>query len=201
MKFLYTVSNLLFYNLYILWVIKMKETIKKYYIYGILLIGIVGIFFALFYEPSNQNEILYDSSAERTLYLVDVTFDGAVYRKDTFQVLSNTTIKEALDIAGLKSNADISTIKLDDVIESNLRIYVPSINDLTESIATELLNINTASYSELVELPGIGDSRANAIINYIKENGRIESYDELHEIIKGISNANFEEIKTKSVIE
>lgn len=44
---------------------------------------------------------------------------------------------------------------------------------------TLLININYAEASLLMELPGIGESRAEAIIRYREENGAFGSADEL----------------------
>lgn len=43
--------------------------------------------------------------------------------------------------------------------------------DIAETKPKGLININTATSEELQELPGIGESTAEAIINYREENG------------------------------
>lgn len=48
-----------------------------------------------------------------------------------------------------------------------------------------VVNVNTATPDELVLLPGIGDSKARAILAARDERGRFESLDELLEV-KGI---------------
>lgn len=50
------------------------------------------------------------------------------------------------------------------------------------------LNINTATFEQLVAIKGIGPAKAKAILDYIKDNGALVSLDELMEI-KGIGKA------------
>lgn len=58
------------------------------------------------------------------------------------------------------------------------------------------VNINTASREQLMTLPGIGEARANAILQYREEKGGFRSLDELKEI-QGIGEKMFERIKDR----
>lgn len=60
------------------------------------------------------------------------------------------------------------------------------------------IKINTASYSELITLYGIGDKRANKIIEY-RKNKNIESFDELKKLL-GVSDNVIEAIKKKAIL-
>lgn len=57
------------------------------------------------------------------------------------------------------------------------------------------VNINTASKDELMSLEGIGESKANAIIEYRKSN-KFKSIDEIKNV-KGIGDKIFEDIKSQ----
>ena len=57
-----------------------------------------------------------------------------------------------------------------------------------------VVNINTATQTELETLPGIGPSLALNIINYRKENGRFSSIEEIKNV-RGIGDARFENLK------
>lgn len=61
-------------------------------------------------------------------------------------------------------------------------------------LAEGLININTASLEELDSLPGIGEVKAQAIIDYREANGPFGSIEEIMEV-SGIGEATFEKIK------
>lgn len=70
------------------------------------------------------------------------------------------------------------------------------INDeIDESIGdTGLININSADETKLQELPGIGESKAKAIIKYREENGNFKTIEDLLNV-EGIGNSLYEQIK------
>lgn len=62
------------------------------------------------------------------------------------------------------------------------------------------VNINTAGKEELMTLSGVGESRADAIIDYRTENGRFASIEEIMNI-SGIKEGLFGKIKDKITVE
>ena len=59
-----------------------------------------------------------------------------------------------------------------------------------------LISINDASLEDLMTLPGIGNSKALAIINYRNENGPFKSIDDIKNV-SGIGDSLYEKIKNK----
>lgn len=57
-----------------------------------------------------------------------------------------------------------------------------------------IVNINTATQTELETLPGIGPSLALKIINYRNENGKFSSIEEIKNV-SGIGESKFEDLK------
>lgn len=98
----------------------------------------------------------------------------------------------------LKDNSDFEYITLnsgdgrnDDYIKNE------SDSESTKSSYSksyDIVNINTATQTELETLPGIGPSLALKIINYRNENGKFSSIDEIKNV-SGIGESKFEELK------
>ena len=62
-------------------------------------------------------------------------------------------------------------------------------------IALAAVNINTATKDELVSLKGVGEKRAQAIIDYRKKNGPFKTVDDL-EKVPGIGPGIMKQIKS-----
>ena len=62
------------------------------------------------------------------------------------------------------------------------------------------VNINTASKEELLSLKGIGDSRAEDIINYRTENGKFAAIEDIMKV-PGIKQGAFNKIKDNIKVE
>jgi competence protein ComEA len=59
-----------------------------------------------------------------------------------------------------------------------------------------LVNINTATVTELTGVSGIGESRAQAIIDYREKNGAFRSIEDIKKV-EGIKDGLFSKIKDK----
>ncbi len=74
------------------------------------------------------------------------------------------------------------------VISSNLTTQ-------SETKGSELININTCSYEDLLSLNGIGPVKAQAIIEYRSANGGFSSIEEITNV-SGIGEKTFESIRS-----
>ena len=70
----------------------------------------------------------------------------------------------------------------------------PAATDTKAKAGALMVNINKASKDELKNLKGIGDTRAQDIIDYRKKNGDFLSVDEL-EKVKGIGPGTMKQIR------
>lgn len=71
---------------------------------------------------------------------------------------------------------------------------VPEITEEEDS-QSQLVNINTADATELMTLPGIGKTRAAAIIEYRQQNGNFEKIEDIMNV-KGIKTGIFSKINS-----
>ena len=69
----------------------------------------------------------------------------------------------------------------------------------TVSLAAYAININTASVSELVQLPRVGEKTAARIVEYRSEHGPFQRPEELL-LVQGISDAKFREMRPYVVV-
>lgn len=67
------------------------------------------------------------------------------------------------------------------------------------SVPDGLINLNTATVSQLMGLKGIGEVKANAIVRYREENGVFHSIDEILNV-KGIGEKTFEKIRNQITV-
>ncbi len=104
--------------------------------------------------------------------------------KDSFSSLITSDEK---DTNSNESNKEVSSSEEIVSKEENNTENIPSKE-------TSLVNINTASKTELMTLTGIGESKALDIINYREKNGLFKSIEEIKNV-NGIKDATFKKIK------
>ena len=89
-------------------------------------------------------------------------------------------------------------VNIEPCLESGVSIIIPQENDnqiiSTEDNTSNLVNINTASLSELMSLSGIGEAKAKSIISYREINGNFASIEDIKNV-SGISDNIYEKIK------
>lgn len=142
---------------------------------------------------------------DETVTLADICVYvcGQVNSPGIYYIGAGLRVADAIEAAGgITEDAYVEALNLAENVSDGQRIYVPAENETTGSPAdsqsgrTSLININTADASELVTLPGIGESRALSIIAYREENG---AYSKIEDImnVSGIKEAAFSKIKDR----
>jgi len=87
-------------------------------------------------------------------------------------------------------------IPQDDVIYNAIYNEPPSITRIDEN---SIININTASKAELLQLYGIGNKLSERILNYRFEKGRFDTIYDIRNV-DGLSQATFEKIKHRITV-
>ena len=135
------------------------------------------------------------SRAEICVYVCGCVNSPGVYR-----LAQDARVYEALDAAGgAAQDADTDGMNLAQPLSDGERIYVPARGEEQASDAgtvpgVSLININQASAADLVTLPGIGQAKANAIINYRLQHGGFSAKEELLEV-PGIKEGIYDQIE------
>jgi competence protein ComEA len=135
---------------------------------------------------------------------VVVYVSGAVSAPDVYVLPLDARIKDlVLAAGGLTADADPERINLAERLKDSEHIHVPRQGEALDDAAVAadaadatpngLLDLNTASASDLDGLPGIGKSFADRIIEYRTTNGPFTSVDDLQKV-KGIGAALFAKI-------
>ena len=84
-------------------------------------------------------------------------------------------------------------------LDLSSKVNLPIENSENKELIEEKVNINTADKSKLMTLTGIGEAKAEAIIQYREEHDGFRSIEELKQI-EGIKDGVFNKIKDKITV-
>ena len=142
------------------------------------------------------------SPSPAVVLLVDVA--GWVRHPGVYEFEEGARVIDAIDAAGgARTGAMLESLNLAAPLTDGSQILVPK--EGGESSAPvpgeaggaapgALINVNTASATELEALPGVGEVIAQAIVDYRTENGPFTSVDQLLDV-SGIGDATLEDIR------
>ena len=141
--------------------------------------------------------------------VIFVDIKGEVKKPGVYQMKAGDRVKDAIDAAGgLTAEADSQKVNLAQRVEDQMVIVVPKVGEEAETIpagATSKeaskegkVNINTATVEELKTLKGVGEKKAEAIIEYRKKNGSFKTKEDLMKV-RGIGKKLFESFQERSV--
>ncbi|MBB4825785.1 competence protein ComEA [Sporosarcina luteola] len=139
--------------------------------------------------------------------IVDVK--GAVNYPGVYALSDEDRLIDAIEAAGgYLPNADSRLLNHAMKLKDELVIYVPEVGEVLEGLPANTIgseressredgtvNINTASEQELLTIPGIGPSKAAAIIQYREEHGQFPTEEALMKV-SGIGQKTFEKLES-----
>ena len=150
-------------------------------------------------EKTGQDDPIMDRQGEE-ISAVTVYVCGEVLNFGVYTLPSGSRVIDAVEAAGgFTEDACESCINLADFLYDGEMIDILSVQNAHQSeVITDasdgLININTADAGLLKTLPGIGDSKANAIILYRQEHGFFTSIEDIMKI-DGIKEGIFNSIR------
>ncbi len=140
---------------------------------------------------------------------------GAVNSPGVYSLSAGSRLYEAVTMAGgFSAEADPAYHNLARNLEDGERIYIlayAETKELTiqqkaegedgaeESSVSSLLNLNTATKEQLTTLPGIGEARAESILEYRAKVGEFTDIEEIMNI-SGIGEAMFAKIRDRITV-
>ena len=154
---------------------------------------------------------------------VVVHVTGAVIRPGVVTLGEGSRVNDAISAAGgVSPDADTQQLNLARVLTDGEQIRVPRIGEVlpdpapqpggvatpgagtapgkpSDGSASGMVNINTASASDLEKLPGIGSALAQRIVEYRDSHGPFASVDALTDV-PGIGKAKLEALREQATV-
>ncbi|MCA9387083.1 ComEA family DNA-binding protein [Candidatus Dojkabacteria bacterium] len=182
---------------------------KKIVVQNIALTFVALLFlfgFVLAYKYQNQDipQIQFTKAPEFDFLDTDYAYiSGAVTKPGVYEINQSTRIIDLVMMAqGFNNNTDeafvAKSINLAKLVEDSEHIFIPAketvvkkdnVTDQDTQSTNALININTASSTELETLPGVGSATASKIINN-------RPYNKINDLlkVKGIGQATLDKI-------
>lgn len=174
------------------------------------------LFLALFLSACGKREIIIEgeanpaplvspsvspeAEAETSCEYIYVHICGEVCEPGVYELEKGSRVFDAVEMAGgFTKEADRSFVNLAAVLNDGQKIFIPAPGEdaaemFPEENSNNLVNINTASLDELCTLPGIGKTRAEAVIAYREEYGFFTEVSDLLKV-NGIKEGIYNPIK------
>ncbi|MGI5824097.1 MAG: ComEA family DNA-binding protein [Bacillota bacterium] len=157
-----------------------------------------------------------------------VKIEGCADKTGYFSVSNGTSLRELLEYAGVASDGDISDFDFSHKLQQGDIYYIKSKNNPVDAACwltcadaatggktaeekgedTSVgeaetgggqININTADLEELKTLDGIGDTKAQAIIDYREKHGDFTRIEDIV-AVKGIGAKTYEKLKAEITV-
>ena len=131
-----------------------------------------------------------------------IDIDGEIARRTTIEYQGKTTYGMVfINVKNLLNEySDLSKFDFYESIDRSMEIKIPTLDINNNYNSNSFININTATKKELMTLPQIGEKRSEAILNYIKKNGKIKTWTEFFSIVS-IKDDYKEVIKNQAILQ
>ncbi|GGE27656.1 helix-hairpin-helix domain-containing protein [Streptococcus himalayensis] len=163
-------------------------------------------------EPKKETEEMVKAEPveEPTLLTVDVK--GAVQHPGIYELKKESRVNDAIQAAGgLTAEAESKSVNLAQKLTDEAVIYVAKLGEEAPVVTTQAqvgnsqatgassdasgkVNLNTADLATLQTISGIGQKRAQDILDYRESNGKFKSVEELKNV-SGIGAKTLEKLK------
>lgn len=175
----------------------------------------------IFVENEEEIRQQVDSNDDKIVeqpIIIKVDLKGAVQKPGVYTAQEGERVIDLINRAGgFLDDADQTKINLSQKVADEMVIYVPKVGEdsnVMEQVASFFqpqqsgneassdgkVNINQADSTLLQTLPGIGPSKAEAIIEYRETNGPFKMIEDIMNI-SGIGEKTFEKLKNSITVQ
>lgn len=159
----------------------------------LILIFICVVIGWIWFYPRDKHEALIDQE-KINIMLIKIELSGAIEMPGVYHHFEPISVKDALKYGGnITEDALISHLNLSEIIYKDTKIHIPSNDHVTNEIFVKI-NVNKASFKELIAIPGMTETRAASLIIYREAHGHFKHLDDLIHV-KHIGVATLEKIK------
>lgn len=160
-------------------------------------------------NPDPVTETSQTSQVRAAVYIC-----GAVRREGLYYLEPGQRVYDLIELAGgfrRHASRDCENLAREPKDGEQIRIYTKkqwrrrqkteasSSGTAAQQTQTALVNLNQASLTELMTLPGVGQSKAQAILDYRDTNGSFRQIEDIMQI-SGIKDGIFQKIKDKITV-
>ena len=150
----------------------------------VLVATAAGIVWLMRASPDRGIEIVLPDPTATPVVVLKAYISGAVRSPGVYGMSKGDRLAELVEAAGgATDDADLSAVNLAARVEDEDHWHIPRPGETaaagTVSPVSTRMDINTASTSQLVELPRIGEIIAQRIIDYREANGPFSSVEDL----------------------
>ncbi|MFQ9509604.1 MAG: helix-hairpin-helix domain-containing protein [Lachnospiraceae bacterium] len=196
-----------------------KKNYLKYIRYGTIVAFFLVASFLYNITQKNESPPAWEQSSVSLLsrafeetkgHLLYVFVCGAVNNPGVYDAEDGARVFELIAMAGgFTESAVTDYLNMAEKVRDGEKLYVPTVDEIKagsentvnahspgffNETSDPYININLATMDQLMTLPGIGEAKAKAIIQYRETNGRFSDISEIKNI-PGIKEAVFEKIK------
>ncbi|MCH3922547.1 helix-hairpin-helix domain-containing protein [Limosilactobacillus sp.] len=154
------------------------------------------------------------SNVSATAGPVCVDVKGAVKHPGVYKLRAGARVDEAIEAAGgVLATADMKQVNRAKQLTDQQVVYIPLPGESIpgtaggEATATEasgssdqpIVNLNTATKEQLCQITGIGDKKADLIIQYRQEHGQFKSVDDLKQV-SGFGDKSVDKIRSQLAV-
>lgn len=207
---------------------RLKEIWESYRYQLLILVAVLGLVGAWLMkrptEAPNQIEqtmaigstsstVMSTASSVGGKVCVDVK--GAVRHPGIYKLKGGSRVNEAVAAAGgIMDNADMKQVNLAKQLADQEIVYVPvngetmpgtsavgtaNVSSASSASGAAIINLNTATKEQLCQITGIGDKKADLILQYREQHGQFKSVDELKQV-SGFGDKTVEKIKDQLAV-